>query len=152
MKPPPTCAACSFIQPEAFLSIAEVAEKLHITERTLRRRLTAEGTNFRTIFDDIKNTLARNYLSKTSLSVVEIADLSTTPKPPTSIEPSNGGIRPHPPTIGSRHQLELSPFHTVAVVSNGGLKEKTRVVTRFCFDQISTSRRRALPDPILLMQ
>ena len=59
----------------SFLRISEVAEKLHITERTLRRRLTAEGTNFRTIFDDIRNTLARNYLSKTSLSVVEIADI-----------------------------------------------------------------------------
>jgi len=58
-----------------FLSISEVAEQLHITERTLRRRLAAEGTDFRTIFDDIKNTLARNYLRKTSLSVVEIADL-----------------------------------------------------------------------------
>ena len=58
-----------------FLSISEVAEKLNITERTLRRRLTADGTNFRTIFDDIKNTLARNYLRKTSLNVVEIADL-----------------------------------------------------------------------------
>ena len=58
-----------------FLSISEVAEQLHITERTLRRRLAAEGTDFRTIFDDIKNTLARNYLRKTSLSVAEIADL-----------------------------------------------------------------------------
>lgn len=60
---------------EEFLSISEVAEQLHITERTLRRRLAAEGTDFRTIFDDIKNTLAKNYLRKTSLSVVEIADL-----------------------------------------------------------------------------
>ena len=58
-----------------FLSISEVAEQLHVTERTLRRRLAAEGTDFRTIFDDIKNTLAQNYLRKTSLSVVEIADL-----------------------------------------------------------------------------
>ena len=58
-----------------FLSSTEVAEKLNITERTLRRRLTADGTNFRTIFDDIKNTLARNYLRKTSLNVLEIADL-----------------------------------------------------------------------------
>ena len=60
---------------ENFLSISEVAGQLHVTERTLRRRLAAEGTDFRTIFDDIKNTLARNYLRKTSLSVVEIADL-----------------------------------------------------------------------------
>lgn len=58
-----------------FLSISEVAEKLHVTERTLRRHLAAEGTDFRTIFDDIKNTLAQNYLRKTSLSVVEVADL-----------------------------------------------------------------------------
>ena len=58
-----------------FLSISEVAEQLNVTERTLRRRLAAEGTDFRTIFDGIKNTLAQNYLRKTSLSVVEIADL-----------------------------------------------------------------------------
>ena len=58
-----------------FLSISKVAEQLHVTERTLRRRLAAEGTDFRTIFDDIKNTLAQNYLRKTALSVVEIADL-----------------------------------------------------------------------------
>jgi AraC-like DNA-binding protein len=59
----------------SFLSISELAEKLHVTERTLRRRLTAEGTDFRTILDDIRNKLAQNYLSKTSLSVAEIADL-----------------------------------------------------------------------------
>jgi AraC-like DNA-binding protein len=58
-----------------FLGISEVAEQLNVTERTLRRRLATEGTDFRTILDDIKNTLARNYLRKTSLSVVEIADL-----------------------------------------------------------------------------
>lgn len=58
-----------------FPSISEVAEQLHVSERTLRRRLAAEETDFRTIFDDIKNTLAQNYLRKTSLSAVEIADL-----------------------------------------------------------------------------
>lgn len=58
-----------------FLSISEVAGQLNVTERTLRRRLAAEGTDFRTIFEDLKNTLAQNYLRKTSLSVVEIADL-----------------------------------------------------------------------------
>jgi len=58
-----------------FLSIKEVSDQLHITERTLRRRLAAEGTDFRTIFDNIRNTLAQNYLSNTSLSVVEISHL-----------------------------------------------------------------------------
>ena len=58
-----------------FLNIKEVSEQLHITERTLRRRLSAEGTDFRTLFDSIRNTLAQNYLSNTSLSVVEISHL-----------------------------------------------------------------------------
>ena len=59
----------------AFLTISEIADQLHVTERTLRRRLVDEATNFRTIFDEIRNVLAQNYLNKTSLSVVEIADL-----------------------------------------------------------------------------
>jgi AraC-like DNA-binding protein len=58
-----------------FLNIKEVSDQLHITERTLRRRLTAEGSDFRTIFDNIRNTLSKNYLSNTSLSVVDIAYL-----------------------------------------------------------------------------
>ena len=58
-----------------FLNFSEIAEQLYVTERTLRRRLATEGTDFRTIFDDIRNTLAQNYLRKTSLSIVEIADL-----------------------------------------------------------------------------
>tara|TARA_B110000008_G_scaffold77641_1_gene79148 strand:+ start:1122 stop:2141 length:1020 start_codon:yes stop_codon:yes gene_type:complete len=58
-----------------FLNIKEVSEQLHITERTLRRRLSAEGADFRTLFDSIRNTLAQRYLDNTSLSVVEIAHL-----------------------------------------------------------------------------
>jgi AraC-like DNA-binding protein len=58
-----------------FLKIPEVANQLHVTERTLRRRLADEATDFRTILGDIRNTLARNYLRNTSLSVNEIADL-----------------------------------------------------------------------------
>ena len=58
-----------------FLNIKEVSEQLHITERTLRRRLSAEGADFRTLFDSIRNTLAQRYLNNTLLSVVEIAHL-----------------------------------------------------------------------------
>ena len=45
----------------AFLNISEVADQLHVTERTLRRRLIDEATNFRTSFDEIRNVLAQNY-------------------------------------------------------------------------------------------
>ena len=47
-----------------FLTISEVAEQLNVTERTLRRRLAAEGTDFRTIFDDIRVRLPRTICVK----------------------------------------------------------------------------------------
>ncbi|MBT3411747.1 MAG: helix-turn-helix domain-containing protein [Halieaceae bacterium] len=58
-----------------FLDIAQVAESLHVSERTLRRRLDAESTNFRATFEEIKDLLAREYLVKTELTVAEIAHL-----------------------------------------------------------------------------
>ncbi len=55
--------------------IAQVAGSLHMSERTLRRHLESESTTFRAIVDDIRNLLAREYLSDTPLSVAEIAHL-----------------------------------------------------------------------------
>lgn len=59
----------------ALLNITQIAEHLHITERTLRRRLDAESTNFRTICDEVRNVLAQKYLTTTLLKVSEIAEL-----------------------------------------------------------------------------
>ncbi|ARN72718.1 AraC family transcriptional regulator [Oceanicoccus sagamiensis] len=58
-----------------FLNISEVADRLHVSERTLRRRLSAESTTFTVVFEEIRNLLAREYLSETSLTVAEIAYL-----------------------------------------------------------------------------
>ena len=58
-----------------FLDIAQVASRLHMSERTLRRRLERESTNFRIIIDEVKNLLAREYLTKTQLIVADIAHL-----------------------------------------------------------------------------
>ena len=58
-----------------FLDIAQVAESLHVSERTLRRRLAAESTSFRGTFEEIRDLLAREYLARTELSVAEIAHL-----------------------------------------------------------------------------
>jgi AraC-like DNA-binding protein len=58
-----------------FLDIAQVAERLHVSERTLRRRLEAESTSFRSIFEEIRDLLAREYLTETELTVADIAHL-----------------------------------------------------------------------------
>ncbi|HNA51256.1 MAG TPA: helix-turn-helix transcriptional regulator, partial [Mycobacterium sp.] len=43
-------------------SMAEVAGELCVTERTLHRRLTKEGTSFRALLDEVRATLAAELL------------------------------------------------------------------------------------------
>jgi AraC-like DNA-binding protein len=58
-----------------FLDIAQVAKRLHVSERTLRRRLDEESTSFRSVIDEIRDLLAREYLAKTELTIADIAHL-----------------------------------------------------------------------------
>ena len=58
-----------------FPDIKEVAYKLHISESTLRRRLKLESTSYRKICDEVRDMLAKKYLSTTNLTVSDIAML-----------------------------------------------------------------------------
>jgi AraC-like DNA-binding protein len=55
--------------------INEVAKELGMSSRTLQRRITDEGTNYRQLLNDARDELARFYLKEPSLSVSEIAYL-----------------------------------------------------------------------------
>lgn len=71
-----TAVRCLLIQSAGdFLNISQVARRLNMSERTLRRRLAAESTSFRDTLDEIRNLLAQKYLTKTGLIVAEIAFL-----------------------------------------------------------------------------
>lgn len=59
----------------AFPSAPEIAKALSMSERTLRRRLEGEKTSYQTIVDDVRNHLARQYLSDTTLNVAEVGAL-----------------------------------------------------------------------------
>lgn len=54
-------------------SAAGVATALALGERTLRRRLAAEGTSFQALLDDVRIALAARLLGTGSLSVTEVA-------------------------------------------------------------------------------
>ncbi len=56
-------------------SLDEVARGLHLTPRTLRRRLQERGMSFQRILDNVRETVARDYLHNTSLSIEQIATL-----------------------------------------------------------------------------
>jgi AraC-like DNA-binding protein len=58
-----------------FPGISQVAEILHVSERTLRRRLSGESKSFRGLTEQVKHTLAQEYLGNTHLTVPEIAHL-----------------------------------------------------------------------------
>ena len=62
-------------KPGEFPSMEIVADALKMTSRTLRRRLEAEGTSFVAIVDDVRCSLATEYLKTTSMSTDDIAML-----------------------------------------------------------------------------
>jgi AraC-like DNA-binding protein len=52
-----------------------VAQTLHLSQRTLQRRLQEEGTSFQTLLDDTRRELAEQYLAQPGLTLLEIAYL-----------------------------------------------------------------------------
>ncbi|MEV5850547.1 AraC family transcriptional regulator [Streptomyces sp. NPDC051985] len=54
-------------------SIEHVARQMHITSRTLRRRLAAEGTSYRRLLDEVRLTIAREAMRDPELSAAELA-------------------------------------------------------------------------------
>lgn len=57
-----------------YLSIENVAERLHMSDRTLKRQLAAEGTSFSTLVDEVRYRHATSLLSRTDFTLEQIAD------------------------------------------------------------------------------
>ncbi|HSW12877.1 MAG TPA: AraC family transcriptional regulator [Solimonas sp.] len=54
-------------------SLETVAEELHMASRSLRRRLDEEGTTFRALVDEVRQTLAEELLMSAHMKLAEIA-------------------------------------------------------------------------------
>ncbi len=61
--------------PGHFPGIEWVAERLNTSVRTMRRRLSDEGTSYQTILDEVRFNLAQEYLLGTALPLQEVAQL-----------------------------------------------------------------------------
>jgi AraC-like DNA-binding protein len=62
-------------RPGYFPNLDEIAAKLFVSPRTLRRHLSEENTSFQEIVNALRQELAEDYLRSTSLSISEISDL-----------------------------------------------------------------------------
>lgn len=60
-------------QPGRFPGLETIADQLHVTSRTLRRKLQAQDTSYQTILTDVRKQLAIDYLQKTRMSTEDIA-------------------------------------------------------------------------------
>jgi AraC-like DNA-binding protein len=60
--------------PGQIADMEQVAGRLHLSSRTLRRRLIAEGTSFRALQDEVRQALAEDLLAAGGLSLEEIAE------------------------------------------------------------------------------
>lgn len=67
-------SVASLIKPE-FPSLEQVASHFNMSVRTLQRRLSDEGHNFKEIIETLRQEFAFSYLKKSELSISEIAYL-----------------------------------------------------------------------------
>lgn len=68
-------AALFELLPSGRTEMSDVARELGVGLRTLQRRLSAEGTNWRTVLGETRERLARHYLRSTSMSPAEVSFL-----------------------------------------------------------------------------
>ena len=61
-------------KPGFFPSIEAVAERLGLSSRTLSRRLRDSGTNFQSLLDDARRSVAENRLLNSRMSIQQIAE------------------------------------------------------------------------------
>jgi AraC-like DNA-binding protein len=61
--------------PDGAVSAEQVANELHISPRTLQRRLGDEATTFSKLMDDVRREIATTYMEATNKSVTEITYL-----------------------------------------------------------------------------
>jgi AraC-like DNA-binding protein len=54
--------------------LADIAEGLHISERTLKRRLQAEGCSFQALLDEVRQRDAQRLLADPKLAIKQVAD------------------------------------------------------------------------------
>lgn len=62
------------IRHNAYPSVQDISQQLHLTERTLRRRLEDEGTTFKALLDQVKRRDALQLLDNHQITIQQVAE------------------------------------------------------------------------------
>lgn len=93
-------------------SLEEIAARLHMSSRTLHRRLEAEGTSFRAVRDALRREVALERLQKTRRSVADIAAELGYSEPSAFFRAFQGWTGQAPSTYRKRHgRTAIPPSH-----------------------------------------
>jgi AraC-like DNA-binding protein len=82
----------------------DVARELNMSSKTLERRLAARGTTFSSLLDDIRNGLAKRYLSDTDLRLDQIAYLTGYSEPAPLVRAFRRWTRTTPMQFRAKHR------------------------------------------------
>lgn len=63
-----------FDEVQGFFKMTEVADKLHVSERTLQRQLAQETTTFQALTDEVREREAKKLLSQRENSIADVAE------------------------------------------------------------------------------
>lgn len=69
------CETLSGMLPSGLSNITEAASRLHVSTRSLQRRLSSEGQSYQMVLDDMRRSLALHYLRHTNLNTEEVSYL-----------------------------------------------------------------------------
>ena len=59
--------------PREIFTLETIADRINMTARTVQRKLSAEGTSYKDILEDVRRNLAIEYLQSTTFTIEEIA-------------------------------------------------------------------------------
>lgn len=90
--------------PTAMPSLDTVARELHLAPRTLRRHLEREGTSFRALLDQVRQSLAEELLLTAQMKLSEIAERLGYTEPAAFVSAFKRWKKMSPSAYRSRHQ------------------------------------------------
>ena len=121
-----------------------MAQALHLSQRTLQRRLQEEGTSYQQLLDDTRRDMAEQYLQQPGLTLLEVAYLLGFADPSNFFRAFRRWFGCTPNEYRARRQGVARPGGTLQGCPAGCAEAWRRVQSRTWADSVSPALPKAL--------